>query len=77
MQPLPYCVYVLFSHKDKKLYIGFTTNLDRRLSEHHAGKSTSTAPRRPLELIFCEYYKNKQDAQRRELYFKSSPGRRA
>ena len=31
-------VYVLFSLKDKKLYIGYSTNLELRLIEHNSGK---------------------------------------
>ncbi|PIR43835.1 hypothetical protein COV24_00725, partial [candidate division WWE3 bacterium CG10_big_fil_rev_8_21_14_0_10_32_10] len=31
--------YVLFSFKDKKLYIGYTNNLKRRLKEHSQGKN--------------------------------------
>ena len=77
MNPLPYCVYVLFSEKDHQLYIGYTTDIQRRLSEHEAGKSASTKHRRPFILIFCEYYLYKSDAERREMYFKTSPGKRA
>lgn len=72
-----YCVYVLYSLKDHKLYIGYTTSLRRRLSEHRRGESASTAPRRPLRLLFCEHYISRDDAQRREKYFKTSPGKRA
>ena len=50
MQPLPYCIYILLSMKDNMFYIGYTTNLERRFQEHCNGKST--APRRPLKLIF-------------------------
>ncbi|MBI3985968.1 MAG: GIY-YIG nuclease family protein [Lentisphaerae bacterium] len=75
--PLPFCVYVLRSHHDGGLYIGFTTDMDRRLDEHNSGKSPSTAPRRPFELVFCEFFLVKGDAQRREEYLKTSSGRRA
>ena len=34
---LPYCVYVLRSQKDGKLYIGFTGDLKQRLSDHFNG----------------------------------------
>ncbi|MBN3035969.1 MAG: GIY-YIG nuclease family protein [Bacteroidales bacterium] len=62
--------------KDHKQYIGFTTNLNRRLTEHNDGKSKSTAPRRPLKLIFCEYYLAKEDAVRREKYFITTAGKK-
>ena len=61
-----YYVYVLKSEKDGKKYIGFTENLDQRLKAHNEGKVTSTKGRRPLELIYFEGCKNKEDAIRRE-----------
>jgi len=73
---LPYCVYVLFSEKDHLLYIGFTTNLENRLNRHNTGGNKSTAPRIPFQLIFCEYYLFKDDALKREEYFKTSAGKR-
>lgn len=74
---LPYCVYILFSEKDKLLYTGFTTNIDERIKHHNAGKTKSTAPRRPLLLIFCEFYLFEADARKREMYFKTNPGKKA
>ncbi|NQU09767.1 GIY-YIG nuclease family protein [bacterium] len=72
-----HCVYVLLSLHDSHLYIGYTTNLKRRLTEHFDGRNTSTACRRPVRLIFCEYYLAKSDALRREAYFKTTAGKRA
>lgn len=74
---LPYCVYVLLSEKDFLLYIGFTTNIGKRISDHNAGGTTSTKHRRPLKLIFTEFYLFEQDARNREQYFKTSAGKRA
>jgi putative endonuclease len=76
MATLKYCVYILYSLKDTKLYIGFTTNLSRRLTEHFQGRSKSTAPRRPFKLLFCEYYLSQRDALRREQYFKTTAGKK-
>ena len=70
-------VYVLQSEKDSKFYIGYTTDLCRRLDQHNDGKTPSTAHRRPLKLIFYEAYLNQKDALRREDYFKTTPGKRA
>ena len=69
-------VYVLLSLSDGMLYIGYTSNLERRISEHHRGNSKSTSCRRPLKLVFYECYLSKEDAMRRENYFKTSPGKR-
>ena len=70
-----YHVYVLLSLKDGKFYIGYTNNIERRLDEHNSGKNISTANRRPLELIYYEAHRSKDDAQRRESYFKTTKGK--
>ena len=63
-------VYLLKSMKDDKLYIGFTSNLEKRVKEHNDGKSSSTKSRRPFELIYYEAYKAKDDAEKREAMLK-------
>ena len=68
-------VYILLSLKDKKFYIGSTNNLERRLEEHNQGKNTSTAKRLPLKLIYYEAHLSKEDAERRERYFKTDKGK--
>ncbi|MCL4377576.1 MAG: GIY-YIG nuclease family protein [Actinobacteria bacterium] len=70
-----YFVYVLRSLKDNKRYIGFTDNLERRLTEHNSGKVKSTKNRKPLELIYHEEYTDKFEAMNREKFFKSGRGR--
>lgn len=77
METLAYCVYILFSEKDHQLYIGYTSDIERRLEQHLSGQNTSTRHRGPWKLIFLEYYIFKEDAQKREHYFKSTIGKRA
>jgi putative endonuclease len=74
---LSFSVYVLFSEKDKLFYIGYSGNLKQRLEAHHKGEAKSTCFRRPLRLIFCEFYLFKQDALKREKYFKTTMGKKA
>ncbi len=71
-----HCVYELYSLSDHHFYIGYSANLEQRLTEHVSGKSASTTYRRPFQLIFCEYYLSKRDALRREKYFKTTAGKR-
>ena len=66
-----FTVYVLQSSKDKFFYIGFTSNLERRLHEHTAGRVKSTRHRRPMKLVYKENYSTKKLAQNRERNFKS------
>ena len=70
-----YFVYVLFSHKDKGLYTGFTDNLKRRIKEHNQKLVESTKNRTPFELIYFEGYKDKRAALEREKYLKTGWGR--
>lgn len=73
---LNYCVYVLISEVDNQFYIGYTKDIHRRFREHSEGFVDSTKYRRPLKLIFLEYYIFKEDAMNREKYFKTTKGRR-
>jgi putative endonuclease len=70
-----YYAYVLLSRKDKKFYVGFTSDLKRRIEEHNAGENISTKPRLPLKLIYYEAHLSKTDAARRERYFKTTKGK--
>ena len=69
--------YVLQSLKDKNLYIGFTSDLKRRLQQHKFGGSISTKRRLPFRCIFYEAFISKEDAKRREGYFKTNKGKKA
>jgi putative endonuclease len=66
-----YYTYVLQSKKDFKFYYGYTENLKLRIEQHAKGKVESTKYRRPLELIYFEACLNKDDALKREKYFKT------
>ena len=70
-----YYVYVLFSHKDKKLYVGYTTDFDERLKRHFSGNVTATQNRLRLEHIYHECYQSSAEAKRREKYLKGGNGR--
>ena len=68
-------VYVLISLKDKEFYTGYSTDVFRRFKEHNSGYSASTQFRRPFELIYYEAHLSREDAQRRERYFKTTKGK--
>ena len=69
-----YYVYVLFSNKDRKLYIGFTPNLKNRMKAHEGGFVKATKNRRPFTLIYHESYLEESDAKQREKYLKGGNG---
>lgn len=69
-------VYVLHSASDNGLYIGYSTDLRRRLTEHQMGAARATSHRGPWRLIYYEAYVEEADARGREEFLKSGAGRR-
>ena len=69
-------IYVLESQLDGKRYIGYTSNLKKRLEEHKNGKNFSTKFRLPFKLIYFEACTHSEDAKRRERYLKTTQGSR-
>jgi putative endonuclease len=66
-----YTVYILYSYKDKNLYVGQTHDINERLKRHNAGHVIATKLRRPLELLYSETYTSRSEAVTREKYYKS------
>ncbi len=71
-----YYVYILYSNKDQRLYVGCTNNLKQRLLRHNSGHVKATKYRRPLTLIHQKEYADKADAFNRERFLKSLWGAR-
>ncbi len=71
-----YFVYVLYSDKLNKRYVGSTSDIDKRLIEHNSGKSKFTKGGIPWKLIYSEKYETNSDARKRELFLKTSVGRK-
>ncbi|MFA5248693.1 MAG: GIY-YIG nuclease family protein [Patescibacteria group bacterium] len=69
-----YYVYILQSLRDKRFYIGFTSDLIKRLEYHNSGKNKSTKYRAPFIMVYSEEYGEKLDACKREYYLKSPKG---
>ena len=69
-------VYVLQSLRDEGFYIGYSSNLRRRLLQHSEGNSFATSRRGPWKLIYYEAYIEQADALGRDRYLKSGAGRR-
>ena len=56
-----YFVYILKRNDNGRTYIGYTSDLTRRLREHENKKP---------ELVYYEAYKNEKDARKREQTLK-------
>ncbi|MBP5616848.1 MAG: GIY-YIG nuclease family protein [Elusimicrobiaceae bacterium] len=66
------CVYILTNHTNTVLYIGVTSNLERRIYEHKSGLLPGFSKRYKLcKLVHCESCSSILDAIRREKQLKS------
>jgi putative endonuclease len=71
-----YYTYILKGVSFDKYYVGMSQDCTKRLIEHNAGKTTSTKAFVPWEIIYTEQFETREEARAREIYFKTSAGRR-
>lgn len=56
---------------DQTLYTGWTTDVDRRLKDHNAGRGAKyTRERGPVRLVYVEELPDRRAAMKRELEIK-------
>jgi putative endonuclease len=71
-----FTVYVLYSEKYDKIYIGYTSSIEERLRAHNELSTKGwTIKFRPWKLIHKELFENKANAMRREKELKTAKGR--
>lgn len=70
-----YYVYIIFSKKLDRIYIGSTADLRERMKRHNSGRSKFTRNGVPWKLIYYEAFLIKSDALREELFLKTGQGR--
>ena len=71
-----YYVYILYSRTKDRYYVGYTHNIEIRLSKHNAGATPSARGGRPWELVYSEEYIDKSSALFREREIKSKKSRK-
>ena len=66
-----YIVYILEHSDTRQLYVGYTTDLKRRIREHNArGRKFTTRKSGQWGLVYAEAYRHKSDARERESRLK-------
>ncbi|MGB4847895.1 MAG: GIY-YIG nuclease family protein [Saprospiraceae bacterium] len=71
-----FTVYVLYSEKHDKIYVGYTSDLiNRFLSHNELAKKGWTIRFRPWEIVHKEVFETKVEAMRREKELKGGQGR--
>jgi putative endonuclease len=63
-------VYILGSKDGPWTYVGWSTDLEKRLVTHNAGKGARSTRGREWQLLYAERYKNRGEAMSREWYLK-------
>lgn len=69
-------VYIIYSEKRDKYYIGYTADLVTRVDKHNLGATTSTRSGIPWILVYSEEFENKTDAIKREIAIKKKKSRK-
>ena len=68
-----YYVYMLISKSNKPVsYIGYTSNLKKRIKLHNSGKGAKFTRGRKWKLIYKEKFRSKNKAISREYYIKKN-----
>ena len=71
-----FVVYILFSEKFNKTYVGFTANLIGRFYSHNAlAKKGYTIKFRPWKVAFVQFFDSKKKAMQFEKFLKFGKGR--
>ena len=70
------CVYAIRSKINKRVYIGQTVFLDRRLLQHNLGRVKSTRGDTPWDVFAVEYVADQAKARWIERQLKRSKGSR-
>jgi len=71
-----YYVYIIYSVKFNRHYVGLSSNVTQRLESHNLGVVKSTKAFCPWEIIHTEIFETRIEARKKEKYLKSAAGRR-
>ena len=71
-----YTVYVLgsFDARGVRTYVGCTTDMDRRLTQHNSGTGARSTRGREWRVLYTESATNRSNAQAREYVLKKDRG---
>jgi putative endonuclease len=65
-----YSVYIIYSQKIDKYYIGFSSNVPERLCKHNRNSKGFSNAGKPWVLVYQETFENKKEAMARESQLK-------
>ena len=71
---MTYIVYLLVSKSKSRLisYVGYTNNINRRISLHNKGRGAKFTRGKKWKIIYQKRYKNRSQAMREEYKLKNN-----
>ena len=71
-----YYVYILYSVAFDKTYVGYSSDIEGRLSAHNHPKNKGFTKRfQPWIIVYDEAFQTKAEAMSKEKFFKTGKGR--
>jgi putative endonuclease len=64
-------VYILYSQRIARFYVGYTNDINRRIAEHNRIKGKYTDRGIPWQLAYTECFSSKEEAAKREAFIKA------
>jgi putative endonuclease len=69
-------LYIIYSAKLDRYYVGYTADIEVRIVQHNSGLSSFTSKANDWKLVYKEQYPNREEAHKRELEIKSKKSRK-
>lgn len=70
-----YYLYILYSTKLNRYYVGHTENIEKRVFEHNSGISIYTSKANDWQLMYKEEFTTRAEAHHREREIKKKKSR--
>jgi putative endonuclease len=74
--PMSYSVYIIYSLKLDRYYVGYSENPQERLLQHNGGISDYTAKANDWQLKYTELFNSRKEAMDRESSIKKKKSRK-
>ena len=71
-----FTLYILYSSRLDKYYLGYTNDMSRRISEHNRIKGKFTDAGIPWEVVYTETFSTREEAAERESFIKGRKSRK-
>jgi putative endonuclease len=71
-----FAVYIIYSEKLDKYYIGYTEDIQIRLDQHNSGLSAFTSKTNDWKLVYQETFVTRREASGRERTIKAKKSRK-